>query len=148
MQKMTRPLSKVEKSVLEQTKSQRYGLNFLQRKYLKYFFGYSPGDTGRKQTRTPSQACYFIQKTLFNENESADQIFRFRGPDKDIDLLSCKLFPTVTNTDEMAMEKFLSEAGVALTDNEQIAIVRAMTSFNSAYPTDLYLNRGDKCLTG
>ena len=151
------PLTQLETDVLAQTKSERYALTANQRQILRFFMGYSRAeDNSRAKIKSKSRACRFIRKTIFeNDNDDDDdndndddEVFRFRGPDKSIDLKNYALFPSVTNTDEDSVKQFLSQGGIGLTDQQEMGIVRALTSFNSIYQTDLYLNRGEKCLTG
>ena len=149
------PLTQLETDVLAQTKSERYALTANQRRILRFFMGYSRGeDNSRAKVKNKSQACHFIRKTIFenvngeNNDDDDDEVFRFRGPNKSIDLKNYALFPSVTNTDEDSVKRFLSQGGVGLTDQQEMGIVRALTSFNGIYQTDLFLNRGEKCLTG
>ena len=112
--------------------------------------GYTRGQE-RQKLKSKKDACHFIRKTIFESGDSdttdteEDEIFSF---DKHMDLKGCAMFPTVTNTDEESIKRFLSHGGLQLTDRQQIALVRALTSFNSVFQTDMYLNRGEKCLTG
>lgn len=139
------PLTQIERDVLTQTKSQLYGLTAAQRVYLRFFFGYTRGQNGRQKTRNRADASSFVQKTIFETSHDEDEIFSF---DKHINLKACSSFPSVTNTDEKSIKEFLSHGGLGLSNRQQIGLIRALTSFNSVFPTDMFLNRGEKCLTG
>ena len=139
------PLTDIEKEVLAQTRSQLYGLTAGQRTYLRFFFGFTRGEEGREKTRNKADASSFVQKTIFEPGHDDDEIFSF---DRHINLKACSSFPSVTNTDEQSIKQFLSRGGLGLSDRQQIGLIRALTSFNSVFPTDMYLNRGEKALTG
>ena len=101
----------METDVLTQANSERHALTANQRAILRYLMGYSRGEgNSRPKTKTRAQACPFIRKTLFegeNNDEIEDEVFRFKGPHKNIDLKNYALFPSLTKTDEKSVIEVL-----------------------------------------
>ena len=90
-------------------------------------------------------------KSESNDKEDEKEIFRFRGAKRNIDLHDPRytLFPSISNmSDPQKMEEFLTHGGIELTSAEETAVLRLFTTFRKVFPTQVFVNKGEKNLTG
>ena len=143
-------LTDLERNVKYETKNEAFCLTPSERLILLYYLGYLRGsseDLGRDTApKDIFKSHDYIRQTLYRpkdfEGTSLNaRVFRFKGASPDINLKDYGLRPTVTDNSEKETIEFLSYGGLKLDERQQIALIRAMTTFLKVFDTDLHANR-------
>ena len=109
-----------QEQIKSELESEKHSLTKTDRELLKAYFGYLGLKGGRNQTKSESDACLFVKKCLFpNNDEQIDEAFPIEELVK-----YAKNFPSIFPNDKKSMEEFLTNDGLKLTDREQCAIIR------------------------
>ena len=111
-----------QEQIKSELESEKQSLTKSDRELLKAYFGYLGLKDGRKQTKSKSDACLFVKKCLFpDEDEGINEEALF--PTEEL-VKYAKNFPSIFPNDKKHIEEFLANDGLGLTDREQCAIIR------------------------
>ena len=109
-----------QEEIKSELESEKQSLTKSDRELLKAYFGYLGLKGGRNQTKSKSDACLFVKKCLFpDDEEGINEAF----PTEEL-VRYAKNFPSIFPNDKKHIEEFLTNEGLELTDREQCAIIR------------------------
>ena len=110
-----------QEQIKSELESEKQSLTKSDRELLKAYFGYLGLKDGRKQTKSKSDACLFVKKCLFPDEDEGINEEAF--PTEEL-VKYAKNFPSIFPNDKKHIEEFLANDGLGLTDREQCAIIR------------------------